>query len=133
MEDSFIIPDISTMYEYIVQRGLRSPSSNFRSPLKFSSPPHLRVPPLKFLYFVSSPSVCVFFVCMFLKNQLSQSEDEIYCHNSSITLLVSPIRFILLTHYALYNIHKIPSTLSYSFLCNSILGGTTTLCILASW
>ena len=55
---------------------------------------------------------------MIVKNQLNQSENEIYCHNSSVNLPTCPMRFILLTHYTIYtgypqkSLHPIP----YSFL-----------------
>ena len=99
MENSFIIPDISTVYEHIMQRGLRSPPQILGHLSNLAPPPHLRVPPLLSYYILSAPRLCMcFFVFMFLKNQLSQSEDKIYCHNSSVTLLASPIHFILLTH-----------------------------------
>ena len=54
-------------------------------------------------YILPAPRLPVFlFVCMFVKNQINQSEDEIYCHNSWITLLIYPRHFLLLTHSALY-------------------------------
>ena len=64
-----------------------------RLPLKFSPPlnhklfryPILSIPPraqpLKFLYFVMPPTVYFYIVCIFVKNWLNQSEDEIYCQN----------------------------------------------------
>ena len=63
-------------------------------------PTHLRVLPPKFLYFVTPPPLprLFSFVCIFIKNQLNQSEDAIYCHHSSINLLTCPMRFILLTY-----------------------------------
>ena len=47
-------------------------------------------------YILSAPCLCVF-VFMFVKNQLNQSEDKIYCHNLLITLLTCPMHFIFLT------------------------------------
>ena len=94
-----------------MQRGLRLPSTtNCLGP-----PPQMIVPyPSNFYILSASPlHLCVFVVCMFFKNQLNQSEEEIYCHILLITLLVCRLSFILLTHRI--SIKKIPSTLLYSF------------------
>ena len=106
-----------------MQRGLRLPSTtNCLGP-----PPQMIVPhPSNFYILSASPlHLCVFIVCMFVKNQLNQSEEEIYCHISLITLLACRLCFILLTHRI--SIKKNTFNPFVFFLCSSIFGGTTVL------
>ena len=69
-------------------------------------------------YILPAPRLPVFlFVCMFAKNQINQSEDEIYCHNSWITLLIIPgVFFCWLIQLYIQDIHTI--NVFVFFLCS---------------
>ena len=85
-------PDIHT-YAH-----LRSEIRFFAFLTKKREPPSIESPTPQ-IFLLSAPHplpICVFF--MFVKSQLNQSENKIYRHNSSITLLTFPMSFILLIH-----------------------------------
>ena len=69
-------------------------------------------------YILPAPRLPVFlFVCMFAKNQINQSEDEIYCHNSWITLLIIPgVFFCWLIQLYIQDIHTF--NVFVFFLCS---------------
>lgn len=78
------------------------------SPVKFSSPINNKLlrspinwePQLSTFFIFSVPHLLSFCLLICLsKNQLTQSEDKIYCHNSLITLLTCPMCFILSIYY----------------------------------
>ena len=58
-------------------------------------PPSIKNPTAHFSMICQHP-ICVYLcVCMFVKNQLNQSKDKIYCYNSSIKLLTCPMHFFV--------------------------------------
>ena len=58
-------------------------------------PPSIENPTAHFSMICQHP-ICVYLcVCMFVKNQLNQSKDKIYCYNSSIKLLTCPMHFFV--------------------------------------
>ena len=83
----------STRYEpHSIQRGLRSPFNH-----RLLKSPYLGSLTIQVSKFCQPPVYLFLFAC-----KSNKSEVEIYCHNSSITLLTCPTCFILLAHYAMY-------------------------------
>ena len=58
-------------------------------------PPSIENPTAHFSMICQHPICLYLCVCMFVKNQLNQSKDKIYCYNSSIKLLTCPMHFFV--------------------------------------